>query len=116
MRVPPAKVRNLTRITAWPISLETPRKKQIGVDLFGLKQKGTRLTLALEDKPGAMFGVLKVIRDHKLNVISIVSPSFFVEGNRVAAIRIATEKYEAIVKDLEKAGYPVLSVGKWPSL
>ena len=86
------------------------------VDLFGLKQKGTRLTLALEDKSGAMFGVLKVIKDHKLNVISVVSPSFLVEGKRVAAIRIETEKYEAIVKDLEKAGYPVLSVGKWPPL
>jgi acetoin utilization protein AcuB len=86
------------------------------VDLFGLKQKGTRLTLALEDKPGALFGVLKVIADHKVNVISVVSPSFFVEGKRVAAIRIETEKYEATVKDLEKAGYPVLSVGKWPSL
>jgi len=86
------------------------------VDLFGLKQKGTRLTLALEDKPGSLFGVLKVIADHKVNVISVVSPSFFVEGKRVAAIRIETEKYEAIVKDLGKAGYPVLSVGKWPSL
>ncbi len=86
------------------------------VDLFGLKQKGTRLTLALEDKPGAMFGVLKVMTDHKVNVISVVSPSFLVEGKRVAAIRIATEKYEAIVKDLEKAGYPILSVGKWPSV
>jgi acetoin utilization protein AcuB len=86
------------------------------VDIFGLKQQGTRLTIALEDQPGAMFGVLKVIKDHKVNVISVVSPSFLVEEKRIAAIRIATEKYEAIVKDLEKAGYPVLSVGKWPSL
>jgi len=85
------------------------------VDLFGLKQKGTRITLALEDKPGAMFGVLKVTTDHKINVISVVSPSFSVEGKRIAAIRIDTENYEAIVRDLEKAGYPVLSVGKWPS-
>ncbi len=85
------------------------------VDLFGLKQRGTRLTLALEDKPGALFGVLKVIADHKVNVISVVSPSFFVEGKRVAAIRIETENYEAVVKDLEEAGYPVLSVGKWSS-
>ncbi len=86
------------------------------VDLFGLKQKGIRLTIALEDMPGAMFGVLKVIKDHNVNLISVVSPSFLVEGKRIAAIRIAAEKHEAIVKDLEEAGYPVLSVGKWPSL
>jgi len=38
------------------------------------------------------------------------------ERKRVAAIRIKTEKYEPIVKDLEKAGYTVLSTGKWPSI
>jgi len=85
------------------------------VDLFGLKKKGTRLTLTLEDRPGTMLGALKVIADQKVNVISVVSPSFLVEGKRIAAIRIETEKYQAIVKDLEKAGYAVLSVGKWPS-
>jgi nucleotide-binding universal stress UspA family protein len=39
-----------------------------------------------------------------------------VEGMRIAAIRIRTEEYEPIVKDLEKAGYKVLSIGKWPSV
>jgi acetoin utilization protein AcuB len=86
------------------------------VDIFGLKQKGTRLTIALEDKPGALLGILELLKKHKVNVISIVSPSFMVEGNRVAAVRIRTEEYKDIVKDLEKAGYPVLSIGKWPSV
>jgi hypothetical protein len=39
-----------------------------------------------------------------------------VEGKRIAAIRLRTEDYEGIVKDLEKAGYEVLSIGKWPSM
>jgi acetoin utilization protein AcuB len=86
------------------------------VDIFGSKRKGTRLTVAVEDKAGTMLGVLEVFREHNVGVISIVSPSFLVEGKRIAAIRIETEEYEPIVKDLEKAGYPVLSVGKWPSI
>ena len=86
------------------------------VDIFGLKEKGTRLSIALEDKPGTMFGILEVFKKHNVSVISIVSPSFMVEGKRLTAIRIKTEEYEPIVKDLEKAGYPVLSVGKWPSI
>jgi acetoin utilization protein AcuB len=86
------------------------------VDIFGFKQKGTRLSVALEDKPGTMLGILEVFKKHNVNVISIVSPSFVVEGRRIAAIRIKTEEYEPIVKDLEKAGYPVLSIGKWPSV
>jgi acetoin utilization protein AcuB len=84
------------------------------VDIFGFKQKGTRLTVAFEDKAGTMVGILEVFKKHNVDVISVVSPSFLVEGKRIAAIRIKTEEYEPIAKDLEKAGYPVLSVGKWP--
>ncbi len=86
------------------------------VDIFGFKQKGTRLTVALEDKPGSLLGVLEVFKKHDLSVISIVTPSFQVEGKRIAAIRIKTEKYKDVVADLEKADYDVLSIGKWPSI
>jgi acetoin utilization protein AcuB len=86
------------------------------VDVFGFKQKGTRLTIAVEDQPGMMYGILEVFKKHNVNVISMVSPSFMVEGKRIVAARIKTDEYEPIVKDLEKAGYPVLSVGKWPSV
>jgi acetoin utilization protein AcuB len=86
------------------------------VDIFGFKQKGTRLTLALGDKPGTLLEILQVFKKHNVNVISIVTPSFMVEGKRIAAIRIKTQDYKDIVKDLEKASYDVLSIGKWPSI
>jgi len=86
------------------------------VDIFGYKQKGTRLTIALEDKPGSMLGILEIMKKHNVNITSIITPSFMVEGKRIAAIRIKIEDVEAIVKDLEKAGYGVLSIGKWPSM
>jgi acetoin utilization protein AcuB len=85
------------------------------VDIFGMKEKGTRLTVALEDKPGTMLGILEIFKKYNVNVISIVSPSYKVEGERIVAIRIATESYRDIVKDLEKADYQVLSIGKWSS-
>ncbi len=86
------------------------------VDIFGFKQKGTRLTVTLEDKPGSLLGILEVFKKHNLSVISIVTPSFLVEGKRIAAVRIKTEAYKDVVADLEKAGYDVLSIGKWPSI
>ncbi len=86
------------------------------VDIFGLKQKGIRLSIALEDKPGTMLGILEVFKKHNVNIISIVSPSFMVEGKRIAAIRVKTESYKDLVSDLEKGGYDVLSIGKWPAI
>lgn len=86
------------------------------VEIFGVKHKGTRLTVALEEKPGSLLGVLDVFRKYNVNVISVILPSYFVEGKRLTAIRIATEDYDGIVKDLEKGGYQVLSIGKWPSV
>ena len=86
------------------------------VDIFGFKEKGTRLTIALEDKPGTMLEVLEVMKKHNINIISVVTPSFMVEGKRIAALRIRTEDYQKIVKDLEGKGFEVLSIGKWPSI
>ena len=86
------------------------------VDLFGFKQKGTRLTIALEDKPGELLKTLEVFKKYKVNVNSLTTPSYSVEGKRLAAIRIKTENYKDIVEDLEKAGCSVVSIGKWPSV
>jgi acetoin utilization protein AcuB len=86
------------------------------VDIFGLNQKGTRLSIAFEDKPGTLLGILEVLKKLNINIISIVTPSFMVDGKRIAALRIQTEEYQEAVNDLEKAGYDVLSVGKWPSV
>ena len=85
----------------------------IFTDIFGLKLKGTRITVALEDAPGKMLGVLEVMRDHDTNIISIISPTLLITGKRVAAIRIDTNDYEPIVKDLKEKGYEVLSTDKW---
>ena len=86
------------------------------VDVFGVKEKGTRLTVAIEDKPGTMLQVLEVVKSRNVNIISVVTPSFMVEGKRIAALRIRTEDYKDIVKDLEGKGIDVLSIGKWPSV
>jgi acetoin utilization protein AcuB len=69
------------------------------VDVFGSKEKGTRLTVALEDKPGMMLQVLEILKNHSVNIISIVTPSFLVEGKRIAVVRIRTEDYKNLMME-----------------
>jgi acetoin utilization protein AcuB len=83
------------------------------VDVFGLKMKGTRLTLALEDAPGVLHGVLEIMKIHNINLISVVTPTFKVNGKRVVAVRIESHDYDNIVKELKEKGYEVLSVNEW---
>ncbi len=84
------------------------------VDLFGLNITGTRLTIALEDKPGQLHGILGVIKDLHVNIITVANPTFKVQGKRLVVVRIETQDYQAIVNGLKKAGYEVLSINKWP--
>ena len=84
------------------------------VDLFGLNQMGTRLTIALEDKPGQLHGILEVIKNLNLNIITVAGGTFKVQGKRLVVVRVETQDYQPIVSGLEKAGYQVLSTDKWP--
>ncbi len=82
------------------------------VDVMGLKVEGTRLTLALEDEPGRVHDVLEVIKRFNVNLVSIYTSSYKIEGKRIVVIRIQTQKYEDIVKGIEELGYTVLAAEK----
>lgn len=85
------------------------------VDVMGLKEEGTRLTMALEDEPGKIHGVLEVVKKYNINLISIVAPSYKVDGKRMVIFRLKTQECEDLVKDLKDLRYEVISVVKWPS-
>lgn len=42
------------------------------VDIFGFNQRGTRLSIALEDKPGTMLGILEIFKKNNTNVITLI--------------------------------------------
>jgi acetoin utilization protein AcuB len=62
---------------------------ELFVDIVGLNVEGTRITIALEDEPGQMFGFL--------------------------LIRLRTQDVDPILSDLREQNYDVLSTVPWPS-
>ena len=83
---------------------------------MGLKVEGTRLTLALQDEPGKIHDVLEIVKKYNINLISFYTSSYKVEGKRIVVIRIGTQEYENVVNEIERLGYKVLAVDKWPSV
>jgi acetoin utilization protein AcuB len=85
------------------------------VEIFGLKRKGIRLTIALENEPDATEKVFQILKKHQARPISILSPSFLVEGKRLLLLRLQPDDFERILDELKKENIEVLSIGQWPS-
>jgi acetoin utilization protein AcuB len=80
---------------------------EILISLMGMKEKGSRLEVLLEDKPGALAEVTRIIKEHNVNVISVVTDAADETGKRVVIFKLKTFYFEPIRKALEAAGYPV---------
>lgn len=92
------------------------------VYLVGAHEPGSRLEVALPDKPGMLAAVAGIFRDAGVNIVSVVvvpqEGSVPEEGSRagarpderVAVFRVGTINPGGAVKRLEEAGYRVL----WP--
>ena len=78
------------------------------IEIMGVGEGGTRLSLDLEHKPGILAGAIEIIKEHGTNMLSIVSgPSETGENRRTIVIRLETKDATAIVRELEDKGYAV---------
>lgn len=83
---------------------------EVLLKLLGVHQKGTRLTLELEDRPGALAEALDVLRAHDVNVRSIVTcdECRTTPDTGVFVIKIDSYDWRQIVKDLKDKKIKVL--------
>ncbi len=83
---------------------------EVLLGLLGVHQKGTRLTIELEDRPGALAEVLDVLREHDANVRSIVTCNECrtTPDSGVFVIKIDSYDWRRIVKDLKYKKIKVL--------
>jgi acetoin utilization protein AcuB len=80
---------------------------EILIDAMGMKEKGSRLEVLLEDKPGSLADVTKIIKEHNVNIVSVVTDTTEEVGKRVVVFKLKTFYFEPIKKALEAAGYAV---------
>ena len=85
------------------------------VNLVGAHQPGSRLEVAIPNRPGSLAEVVGIVRDKGVNIVSVLSAPAEDVGDdgssrSVAVLRLATINPAAVVEGLEQAGFPVL----WP--
>lgn len=80
------------------------------IEVMGIDQDGTRLTLELEERPGSLREALEILRAHDANILSIVTCERCKQGadHRAVVIRIDMFDWRPIVKDLKDNGIIVL--------
>ena len=80
---------------------------EILIEVMGMKEKGSRLEVVVEDKPGALADVTRIIKEHNVNIISVVTDVADEAGKRVVVFKLKTFYFEPIKKALEAGGFPV---------
>ena len=80
---------------------------EILIEVMGMKEKGSRLEVVVEDKPGALADVTRIIKEHNVNIISVVTDIADEPGKRVVVFKLKTFYFEPIKKALEAGGFPV---------
>ncbi|MBS4749909.1 CBS domain-containing protein [Granulicatella sp. zg-ZJ] len=77
------------------------------VDLLGYYKKGTRLTIALDDRVGEFEKVLALLRQENVNINQI---AVYHGGEKVQVVlHLASQNADKVSTVLKDAGYPVLS-------
>lgn len=85
------------------------------IEIMGVKEKGTRLSLDLEHRAGVLARVTQIIKKHGANIISFVSCLSETSGDRrMVVMRLESTDATAIVKELEAKGYRVSAMLEEP--
>jgi acetoin utilization protein AcuB len=80
---------------------------EILIEVMGMKEKGSRLEVVVEDRPGVLADVTRIIKEHNVNIISVVTDVADEAGKRVVVFKLKTFYFEPIKKALEAGGFPV---------
>jgi len=85
---------------------------EVLIEVLGIRKGGTRLTLELEDRPGALSEALDVIKNHEANVLSVVTCERCKtkSGHATVVIRVDAYDWRKIVKEMKDQKIRVLDV------
>ncbi len=79
------------------------------LDSMGVSGPGYRIELALPNRPGMLFEVLKLLKDFDANVVSVATASHDEPDRKILILRVESKNYKVLKAALKKSGYDILS-------
>ncbi len=80
------------------------------IEVMGILKESSRIDVILGGKPHAFENISKIVRDHKSEIISVGMSAHQDRKKRVYYLRFTKCDVHAVAKDIEKAGYKVVSM------
>ena len=80
---------------------------EILIDVMGMKEKGSRMEIMVDDKPGALADLTRIIKECNVNIISLLTDRAEEPGKRLVVFKLKTFYFEPIQKAMEAAGFNV---------
>lgn len=81
------------------------------IELTGTNQPGSKINIRVDNRPGILFEISKVIHENKANVLSLlVYPDGESETTKILSVRLQVINPLQIIEALRNQGYDVL----WP--
>lgn len=79
------------------------------VQVMGVLVPSSRVQLSLDDQPGPLATVTRIIKDHNVNIVSLVTEPGDEPGRRTVVLRLQTIDPRPILHALREAGIEVVS-------
>lgn len=80
---------------------------EILINVMGMKEKGSRLEIRVEDRPGVLAEITRIIKEHNVNIISVVTDVADEPDKKMVILKLRTFYFEPIQRALEAAGFNV---------
>jgi acetoin utilization protein AcuB len=80
---------------------------EVLLEVMGMGEDSSRIELILDDKPGQLVEAIQVIKNHSVNLISVVTAKGPDPNTRACVLRIKTTELDQIVNELNEKEFTV---------
>jgi acetoin utilization protein AcuB len=79
------------------------------IESMGVSGPGYRVELALPNRPGMLYEVLKLMKDFDANIVSVATAAHDDPEMKILILRFESKNYKVLKSAIKKAGYEMVS-------